>query len=162
MKKIIIGFAVAMLAVVANAEFLYWGISANESIAANTTYNSAKLFAYTGNTAAAVAIDSIYKAPGSSSADITNYGEGYSYYIELYNYENGNWGSSVASNQSDPFTYNDLLAKGAITASDVLAQANVAAMMMTPHGVQATPEPTSGLLMLMGFAMLGLKRKKEV
>ena len=26
----------------------------------------------------------------------------------------------------------------------------------------AVPEPTSGLLMLMGFAMLGLKRKKEV
>lgn len=161
MKKIIIGFAVAMLAVVANAEFLYWGISDNESIAANTTYNSAKLFAYNDNTAA-VAIDSIYKAPGSSSADITNYGEGYSYYIELYNYENGNWGSSVASNQSDPFTYSALLEKGAITASDVLAQANVAAMMMTPHGVQATPEPTSGLLLLMGFAMLGLKRKKEV
>jgi len=44
----------------------------------------------------------------------------------------------------------------------LIAQASVAAAVLSQAGVQATPEPTSGLLLLMGFAMLGLKRKKEV
>jgi len=41
-----------------------------------------------------------------------------------------------------------------------IAKASVIAF--TGGSFLATPEPTSGLLMLMGFAMLGLKRKKEV
>ena len=47
--------------------------------------------------------------------------------------------------------------------SDLIARASKIAFTGTSAGgYGATPEPTSGLLMLMGFAMLGLKRKKEV
>lgn len=67
--------------------------------------------------------------------------------IELYNYENTFVGQSVASYNADSiYTANSLNVPGSLA-------------LVAPTSY-AIPEPSSGLLMLVGCAMLGLRRRK--
>lgn len=160
MKKIIIGLAVVFSAVVANAEYLYWSVSSSEAAAAHA--NGAILW-WNANksTSNSTSLDNLTVANSTSSkadlSGISNYQDGY-YYIELVNYNGAIATSLEPSKTSNYYTYADL--SGAFISS--LSDLNAATMVMTMTGPKATPEPTSGLLLLMGFAMLGLKRKKEV
>jgi len=83
-------------------------------------------------------------------------GSQYAYYIELVNYNTTTHETYVHA-RSDAVSYADLA--GNITSDlSVVTIANV-----TPwHGANytAVPEPTSALMMLLGAAMLGLRRKK--
>ena len=160
MKKVIFGIAVAVAAVSAQASYLNWQVAATDGS------NGAQLYAVStgGGTKTAATdgtvIDAISGLPGAKSTDITSYSEGYSFYIELVNYSDTTTGTytSQGAMSSQTFTYSEL--SGAMS-SGALSVAGMTAVW-TGTTVQATPEPTSGLLMLMGFAMLGLKRKKEV
>ena len=96
----------------------------------------------------------------SVAADITDIsgGNGYAYYIELVNYDfSANTINRVYA-RSDAQSYTSL--SGSITDSlSITTIANV-----TPwHGgnYSAVPEPTSGLMLLLGAAMLGLRRKNR-
>lgn len=160
MKKIIVGLVLAAAAFAAKADYLYWGVTSSD-VSNYGSFNAARLWQKTGDET--TAIGWLYDVPGAKSTsvaiDSSNQASTY-YYVELCNYSASTW-SSVATSSST-YTYSSLVDKGVITSSDLIAQASVASQVLTYHGVQATPEPTSGLLMLMGFAMLGLKRKKEV
>ena len=164
MKKTIVGLVLAAAAFAAKADYLYWGVTSSE--ASGTSYNAARLWQRTDNTIStdgATAVGWLYDIPGAKSTSVTidsSAQAGTYYFVELCNYSNSTWSSGATS--SSTYTYSSLVEKGVITSSDLIAQASVASQVLTYHGVQATPEPTSGLLMLMGFAMLGLKRKKEV
>lgn len=159
MKKIIVGVAILIVAFVAKADYLYWGVTTAD---AGTTYNAARLYASATGGVKGDAIGWIYSAPGSASTDVSSYANNY-FYVELCNYDGGVWTSTTSEySQDQAYSYSSLVSQGVITSSDLIAQASVAAAVLRNSGVQATPEPTSGLLMLMGFAMLGLKRKKEV
>ncbi|MBQ8126122.1 MAG: PEP-CTERM sorting domain-containing protein [Kiritimatiellae bacterium] len=160
MKKIIIGLAIATAAFVSNAEYLYWGVTSSEV----GSYNAARLMYSSSqdDMSSSQQIGVLYDLPGStktSISTISNY-QGLYYFVELANYENGTWTTDSAS--STVYSYDSLVAAGVISSSELIAQASVMTAVLTRNGVQATPEPTSGLLLLMGFAMLGLKRKKEV
>ena len=163
MKKILMGLAIATLATVANAEDLNWTVGNTfNGLSSGTDYNAAKIF-YT-NTAnsnsGGTYLDLIDPTPGVSSVDISGLSQdNLGFYIEVYKYDSG---SNVYTSQgkSNYYAYSALSGTGAITTSFVNAAA--IAYAFNGSGVQATPEPTSGLLLLMGFAMLGLKRKKEV
>lgn len=164
MKKIIVGMVLAVLAFAAKADYLYWGVTQSDSSAQNV--NAARLWQRNDSTLStdgATAIGWLYDVPGSMSTRVTIDSSSQAstyYFVELCNYANSQWTSSQISSSS--YSYSSLVENGVITSSDLIAQASVAAQVLTFSGVQATPEPTSGLLLLMGFAMLGLKRKKEV
>ena len=161
MKKAIIVLVIAMVSVVAHADFLNWTVGS--TFQGKSGYNAAKLF-YTnskGSNTQGTYLDLIDPTPGSSAADLSKIDStsDLGFYIEVYNYDaSTGYGEAVAT--SDYYSYSDLVKTKAITTS-ALAAASIA-YAFNGSGVQATPEPTSGLLLLMGFAMLGLKRKKEV
>ena len=163
MKKVIIGLAIATAAFFAKAEYLYWGVTPSE---ATGNYNAARLWYSTSDsTIGGTAIGWLTDIPGSKSTDVSSY-EGTKdtayFFVELCNYNASTKEWTNGDRSSQAYSYASLAQKGVITSSDLIAQASVAAAVLSKAGVQATPEPTSGLLLLMGFAMLGLKRKKEV
>ncbi len=92
---------------------------------------------------------------GVQQADITNYtGDQYLFYVELVNYTTG------ASTYGYKWGYGDLVSSGyvAFGATDFpTVSANAAAH--TNFG--NVPEPSSGLLLLMGGAMLALRRRRQ-
>ena len=156
MKKIILSVAILFATIATRAEYLSWCVT-------QTGYNQATLWAYTGDTwssSSAHEIDTLTTIPGGMVSDLGTYsGSSYNYYIELYNY-NSATGESSDSVNGGSFAYSELANKGVLLSSWT-AFANVTTAWNGTKAV-ATPEPTSGLLLLMGFAMLGLKRKKEV
>ena len=84
--------------------------------------------------------EGLYAALGSNPL-------GSDFVIELYNYENTFVGQSVVSyNANSIYTANSLNVPGSLT-------------LVAPTSY-AIPEPSSGLLMLVGCAMLGLRRRK--
>jgi len=158
MKKILSVIAVAVVSISAQASFLNW------QVPASTGYNGAQLYAVSGTAkteaTGGTVIDAVSGLPATKSTDISGYGDSFTYYIELVNYtdsSNGVYDRGHAMS-SKTFTYSEL--SGAIS-DGALSVAGMTAVW-TGAAVQPTPEPTSGLLLLMGFAMLGLKRKKEV
>ena len=159
MKKAILGLVVAVAAFSVRAEYLYWAVTSTEGWTKGSAenWNAAVLYATTSTRS-----DSPYPLQTAAKAEAqagvnTNLGDwsgaDYSYYIELIN----NSADSVAYT-SQTFTYAQL--SGAL--NDGLATSLQSMMVFTGTAVVGTPEPTSGVLLLMGFAMLGLKRKKEV
>ena len=100
--------------------------------------------------------DGLIDAPtGIQQADITNYtGDQYLFFVELYNY------ASNTSTEGYKWGYQDLVSSGyvAFGATDFpTVSANAAAH--TNFG--NVPEPSSGLLLLMGGAMLALRRRRQ-
>lgn len=158
MKKVIVCFAIALAAIVANAEYLNWQVGSSVTINNKTysqpTYSHVQLYATTGSTTQDYGI---FSAPGTYSTQLVDGASAYSYYIELLSYDTASQAYTTVA-ETAYFTYADL--KGAISTGALDASAMTA--VWTGTAVQPTPEPTSGLLLLMGFAMLGLKRKKEV
>lgn len=152
MKKIIVGMVVALFAGLANAEYLYWSVgSTYNTYVSGTDYTAARLMATTDGSNYSE-IDYIASTPDKSYANLgsTQYAN---FYIELFNYSN------EQTYRTETIAYSNL--SDAVFGS-MESLASVKAVWMGGSTTVATPEPTSGLLMLMGFAMLGLKRKKEV
>ena len=75
-----------------------------------------------------------------------------SFFVELLN-------GSTWTAQSAPRTYAQLLASGNIFKSGSIAPATASAASFGSYNV---PEPTSGLLFVIGGMLLGLKRKRQV
>ena len=86
---------------------------------------------------------------GDASADYS----GWSFFIELQNYdaENG-W---YTSGRSDTYTYNQISSSSFSTSSSLSTVSPTAWAPSVP-----VPEPTSGLLMLVGGALLALRRRR--
>ena len=156
MKKLILVFGIIASAMCAKASYLYWTVA--ETTDGVSSYNGAILYATTtGTNSGGTALDSIV-TPGATTTSLAGYeGAEYSYYIEYVNYA-ADYSSYNSVATGNAFTYDQL--SGA-RFNDALSAAQMTAVW-TGSAVVPTPEPTSGLLLLMGFAMLGLKRKKAV
>jgi len=89
-------------------------------------------------------------AYGSSGADLSSL----SFFLELYD-ASGNWVGETSPVQA----YNTLVSNGTISGFDANFKGVNAALGST-GGYQAVPEPTSGLLMLVGLGALALRRRK--
>ena len=159
MKKLILFVLVIGSSMIASADLLYWMVDQSGAETSQRVFEFAfaELYAkdaqgnkveFADGLYGSVAPDNISTAPNlyTSIGNVATY-ENYTFYIELYNE------SGVA--QVAPYTLGGLNAVEDFIKKS--AMDTTAPYMATTF---AAPEPTSGLLMLLGVGLLALKRKK--
>lgn len=155
MKKILVALVVASLALLSQASYLYWQVQSDDytTITEPGKVNTAYLYA-TKDDAPDVKIGAlkIGNAQESYAVDVSKY-DSYSFYIELVNY---NAGAADVLGYSETVAYTDMVEKGYILETPL----SITAASVWHGGTYAAPEPTSGVLMLLGLAGLALKRRK--
>lgn len=154
MKKLILGLSVIVAAVSAQASYLLWQVNASDYSDATgfdkNLVDSYKLYAVK---------DGVYELVDNNNQNVVNrsnigaYNDSYSFYVELANYNGGKY-DTVA--RSDTMSYDQL--SGFMQTSELSAVPQAA--VWHAGGYSAAPEPTSALLVMMGVAFLGLKRRK--
>ena len=178
MKKLIVALSLILsFGFAAQAEYLFWQLSdtakdgtgqsigdfSYAAIFAETPKTQLKLADETGASTGYIVATVDKSAPQQIviNLDQAGAGSGYSYYIEYFNYSaNDGWKSVGTSGKQ---TYAQLASNGAIyTGSAMEAITDVAGLKMWTGSsyVAATPEPTGGLLVMLGMALIGLKRKR--
>ncbi len=180
MKKLMFALLATMCASIANAAYLYWQVSAGDVDSSITEpWNAARLYEDGRLVTSTQYWNSYNNRLEGDNADAVSapMGTGYvfdigsdntaghSYYVELWQFSDASdWSSSghaVAQSQSVsgdalPGVYNDT---GTLTTTLLTAPTSMVAWHA--GGYRAVPEPTSGLMLLLGAAMLGLKRKNR-
>jgi len=185
MKKLMIALVVAAMAVYANAAAVTWksgtvlepgGDTANKSVTAYlwvidaTTYD-----ALAANTTGSAMSEAVYAAYGTKLSDAyatktttkkgvadlvddsKDYGAGSSAYgVLLYTYGSGDDLQYIGNVGKVTFE-SALDAESGFMALNLLGDTTAAATSWT---AAAVPEPTSGLLMLLGIAGLALRRRR--
>ena len=99
-------------------------------------------------------------APGKDvyAIDVSSFASGgYSFYIELINYDSSGKLTSIA--QSGPMTYQALVDQHYII-EDTGISIPTASTAWHGSAYAPGPEPTSALMMMLGVAFLGLKRRR--
>ena len=148
------------------ADVIYWMVSNDYAQTADSSSDEvfASLYVKNGDT---VINPALATATGAKVADAYNYGDyftqdlgsyagsAYSYYVELSN-----------GLKTDPITYNDAVQNGYISVSSSMnpptSLAGGAFGQSATTGIYNVPEPTSGLLFIVGGMLLGLKRRRQV
>lgn len=92
-----------------------------------------------------------------TQSDISQYeSDAYLFYVEMSNYANGEY-STVATGYK--WTYDELVSSGYV--ADTFDVPSAIAAGSTSNFGSAIPEPSSGLLLLIGGAMLALRRRRQ-
>ena len=155
MKKIIAILAVGV-GLSLQADYLYWMVN-TDSAEAYDPYTAVRLTDGVNTIdeyefASADALKSYQSEPGGYFTAEGTFTESQSFFVELLN-------GSTWKAQSGAMTYATLLAQGSIFKSGTIAPATANAASFGSYNV---PEPTSGLLFVIGGMLLGLKRKRQV
>lgn len=158
--KLILASAALFIAHLASAEMLYWMIGGENTI----EFNYAVLYATKDGERFEVN-NEIYGNQDLSSITttgpiLTEFGEGfkwsdYSYYVELLAWDGANESSVGVSEWA---TYDSLVSHGAIIPSGMGIPPTAQLWVPTIN----VPEPSSGLLVFVGFSLLALKRRRSV
>ena len=174
MKNFLIVGLVMLAATAAHASYLYWQVNAsdlNDAIAEyNTKYNPTTALTQENITGARLVqvvngveqmVDGVLAGDFGKmqdyALDVEGAGDNYSYYIEIISKEPGLPYEQVA--KSTMKTYTELVtANPNVIYTSELDVPKLAAW--TGGTYTAAPEPTSGLLVLIGVGLLGLKRKR--
>lgn len=162
MKKLMVLFVALCAGFAANASYLYWQVEASDysHITEPNKVTAVNVWAV-DNEGTKTFVDGYRAASGSTvnmeqaqMIDVSAFSNGsYSFYIELMNYSSGAQKLGVTVSNE---TYADMVVK------HYIMDTPLSVTLATPWhgGTVAAPEPTSGLLMLLGVAALGLKRRK--
>ena len=164
MKKLVLFATVLAAMMTVRADVLYWMVSDDYAKDAGSSDDStfATLYATDDNgatkhelaTATGSAVANAYEYSDYFTANISSYsGSSYSYFIELVN-----------GVKTTPESYNNLLSNGYISVGGISTPTSLASGGFGQAAGSATynvPEPTSGLLFLVGGMLLGLKRRRQ-
>lgn len=164
MKKLLVIFAVAFAAMSSQAAYLYWQVMQNDNISAvetvmGSTWSTAKLIAYDSSAKTSTSLSSATRRTTGTIEkyyyNIADFSDSkYSFYIELVN----STGTAIArSNASSWQSYTQLESEKMIVTDEL----EVTHATWNGGTYTATPEPTSALLMMLGFAGLALRRKQR-
>ena len=160
-KKLVVCSAVSAIALFASADVLYWQV---ESPDADATFTAANLYVTGGGLSSPQQLASVAPfddTPGTmtdlTQTDLGSYGSsGYSFYVELANYT----GSSLNNGKAYTWSYDQLVSAGYI-ATDPFDSSAAAAAASAGNLGSPTPEPTSGMLLLIGGSLLALRRRRR-
>ena len=177
MKKLILAAAVAMIGVMANAAVANWSVD-NVYAPGTTDYGDGYLVYYFDTSALTVAAatsalssgDMSFLSNGYAGADLTDdegYAEGASGsiysagdsvngYLVIFNSDTAATATYAYVSDVETATINNLGANAALSFGDITATQNASNWTATT----AVPEPTSGLLMLLGMVGLALRRRR--
>ncbi len=146
----------------ASAGTLYWQVTSD----AGKTFDEAWLVAenksngdlnYLGGVQSDGASPS---STGLTQTDISGYeGDGYLFFVEMSNYNSADDSYTTVASGSK-WTYDQLVSSGYVAASPLDVTTATAAGSSSNFG-SAIPEPSSGLLLLIGGAMLALRRRRQ-
>ena len=168
-QKFLAVFAVAASAMMASAGTLYWQVAGENE---GDTFTSATLYTSTDRNAtgaSATALGTVSAANGTlftdelgsysdqMQTDISAYsGDSPEYYffVEMANYNGGD------TKRGYVYSYQDLVNAGYV-ATTPFDSATVAAAAAGANLGASTPEPTSGLLMMLGAGLLALRRRRR-
>ena len=161
-SKIAFSVAVVLLASVASAGTLYWQVDdssgADGALFWVADTNSSDKWALSADGSFKADPDSVFNTPtGIMQADISNYtGDQYRFYVELINYST----PDATTTEGYKWNYQELLTAGYVSfgATDF---PTVQAKALAHSNFAVAPEPSSGLLLLMGGAMLALRRRRQ-
>ena len=164
MKKLIVMFAAVVFATVASADVLYWMVTEDKYRAGEDVNVYA---VYTGQppagphlvgtaTASQVADALDYVDPADAQpfqADVGSYvGAGWSYYIELV----------TSQTELSRVTWEQATTAGYLSRGGMAVPTGINGATAFGGVAANVPEPTSGLLFVIGGMLLGLKRKRQV
>ena len=159
MKKVLLTLALfgTFAAMTAKGDsFMYWMVDTTGNSQIGTQANYAELYAFYGNKPGTLVggidlVDGVWDARTISDSLVGMVGDGWSYYVEAYK-DDWNIGTS------DSITYANAKAMydGIYESLKTGGKGTVEFTTFTYN----IPEPTSGLLMLLGLCGLALKRKR--
>ena len=152
---------VAFFAVSVQASALYWQVTADTG----ATFEYAQLMVTGGGLSEPTALGDMVEAEGSgpnyvtlTNTELGQYGvDGYSFFVEMVNFSNNEF-QTVATGAT--YSYNELVSSGYVATGATSTAAAQAAASQANMG-SPIPEPSSGLLLLMGGAMLALRRRRQ-
>ena len=158
--------AMAALPSLADVEALYWQVTSDMN-PTPIQFQAAAMVAEDGSGNKTYLNDSNGNAWQSANSDKTTtetiasiwsdtYASGYTFYIELMNNDNGNWYTAGTIDKgTGNWSYDDIK-------SHIFSSSSMSMSLATPlkSGTAHIPEPTSGLLMLVGGALLALRRRR--
>lgn len=173
-KKLMFALAIATGAMVAQADFLWWQVAPESG----RTFQYAELFATNDGGATKTKLDEAGPVDGdenfvgtkveTASVDVSAYANSspeYSFFVELINYS-ADLSTEASRDRGDMVSYSDLLSQGYITTPGVglpTAPSPSAGGWDGGAGAggSAVPEPTSGMLFLLGGALMALRRRRR-
>lgn len=172
MKKLLMLLSVAALALPSTAGdndyLLYWLVSDSyvSQKMGGVTFQGAELYANVSGAATPTSLGSYFTRPDVSDlsvvpvqiADLASLAssEILSFYIEFQTYDGGVWNTI---GMSETIGYAQALS--AITDYRSGKTPSNYSQALSPTSYTAVPEPTSGLMLLVGLASLALKRKRS-
>lgn len=169
MKRLMMLFAVAVLSMATQAGAMYWQVSsANNTNVSADKWTMARVEVYQGGAGTgnylqiwdgeswSSGVSYVDKTEEGAWFDVTAYASGspeYSFVLELVNNDLEVQGTSAA------VSYSKLVSDKVITSSfDSIAPGSYTSWN---QGFVDIPEPTSGLMLLLGASMLALRRRKK-
>jgi hypothetical protein len=167
-QKLVAMVAVAASALCASASTLYWQVSAPDD---GATFDSATLYVQAAGSDSKTALGTVSEANGTlfsdgggsysdlMQADVSAYSgsdPAYNFFVEMVNYS----ADGGATRRGYTYSYQELADAGYI-ATDAFGVDTAAAAASSMNMGAPTPEPTSGMLLLIGGSLLALRRRRR-